>query len=150
MQSDSVSLQLCVWRPSRFQHSHMNVENGFYMDGSLFHEQIYKWETKEDILGAVTNSDLTENLRIVLIDHFNPANSFELRRIKYLENSLRVMDELLSDKSFSDWGDVIDTRRIVTNEPLHLRQHKLLALRQHIQWIYDTFSLVPDANITIR
>ncbi|MGI4790857.1 MAG: hypothetical protein ACRYFS_18655, partial [Janthinobacterium lividum] len=114
------------------------------------HEELYTWETREDVLGAITDIVQTDNLREALVDTFAPDKPAENRRIAALKIVIVMIDAILNNRESSDWGDVNEERSLVSGEKLHLRQHRLLAFQQHLQWIIDTFSLVPDVYVTIR
>ena len=150
MIADTTSLQICVWRPSQFKRKHMDINLGNPIDALSFHEELYKWETTEDVLGSITNVEQTDNLREALVGHFAPDKAAETRTLVTLTVSLNLLDDILSGQEASDWGDVKEVRSLDNGDKLHLRQHQLLAFRQHLQWILDTFSLVPDVYITIR
>jgi hypothetical protein len=61
-----------------------------------------------------------------------------------------VIDEILSNKDESSWSDSEESRQLLNSESINLRQHQLLALRQHIQWVYDTFVNVIDVNVSLH
>ena len=150
MISETIAWRLSVWRPSQFKHKHMDVSLGSLMDVSNFHEQLYAWDTREDVLGAVTSVEETDKLREALVNRFSPEQQPQARKLEYISDVLAVIDHILSLKGASDWGDVQEERLLANDERIQLRQHRLLAFRQHLQWIFDTFSLIPDATITVR
>ncbi len=64
---------------------------------------------------------------------------------------IKALDNIIKDKNGSDWVySQKEWRQLPDGESLNLREHPLLALRQHLQWVYDTFKSIPHVNVTFR
>jgi hypothetical protein len=148
MTNDNPSpLRLRVWRLCRWEREYFDTIKRHPAEVASFQECIYSWEPFGDPFGSVTSCEQIQRLRDVL-ENFAPTPSE--RDIENLKNAIKVMDEILSNTDESYWGDSEAYGQNAYGEPVNLRQHHLLALRQHIQWVYDTFSCVPETNVTLR
>jgi hypothetical protein len=98
----------------------------------------------------VTSSEQTQRLREELMEKFALAKPLQERGIEQFKQVINVIDEILSNKYESSWSDSEESRQLFNGESINLRQHQLLALRQHIQWVCDTFINVPDVNVSFQ
>jgi hypothetical protein len=150
MSNENISpLRLCVWLPCRWEREYFDITKRHPAEVTSFQECIYSWEPNGDPFSSVTSSEQLQRLREVL-ENFAPENTPSERGIENLKNALKVMDEILSNTDNSSWGYSEEYGQNANGEQVNLRQHHLLALRQHIQWVSDTFSSVPETNVTIR
>ncbi|MUG97090.1 hypothetical protein F7734_34040 [Scytonema sp. UIC 10036] len=151
MSSNSSSqLQLRVWQSCRWRREYLDTNKNGLADITSFQECIYLWEPFSDPFGSVIGTELTQQLREVLIENFALARPPHERGIENLKKAIEVMDTILSSKNDSSWGDSEEFGYLSNGGNVNLRQHHLLALRQHIQWIYDTFVGVPGVNVSLR
>ncbi len=149
MNSNSSSpLRLRVWRPYRLEKEYLDTNNNALVDVTSFQECLYSWEPFGDPFGSVTSINQTQRLREELMDKFASEIPVDKRGIENLKDAIKVMDDILSSKD-SSWGDSEDVGCLSNGENVNLRQQQLLALRQHIQWVCDTFVNVPDVNVSL-
>jgi hypothetical protein len=145
-----VHLQLRVWRPCRWEREYLDVNKQRPAEVASFQECIYSWEPFSNLLDSITHTEQTETLGEVL-ENFAPTHSPEKRKVEKLKMVIEALDNIIKDKDGSNW---IDSQRELKQSPegesLNLREHPLLALRQHIQWVYDTFKSIPHVNVTFR
>ena len=101
------------------------------------------------ILDSINDSNQAEKLKEVLLENFAPIHSPEKREVKKLKMVIETLDDII--KNGSNWVDSQrELRQFSEGKSLNLREHPLLAFRQHIQWVYDTFKNIPHVNITFR
>lgn len=142
-------MRLRVWRPYRLEKEYLDTNKNALVDVTSFQECLYSWEPFGDPFGSVTSSEQTQRLREELMEKFAPERPVDERGIENLKNAIKVMDYILSSKDNSSWGDSEDVGYLSNGENVNLRQHQLLALRQHIQWVCDTFVNVPGVNVSL-
>ncbi len=150
MVNNSSQLRLRVWRPSRWKREYLDTNKNGLADVTSFQECVYSWEPFGDPFGSVTSSEQTQRLQEVLMENFALERPCHERGIENLREAIQVMDEILSGKYDSLWGDSEEFGRLSNGENVNLRQHQLLALRQHIQWVCDTFASVPGVNVSLH
>lgn len=148
--NNSSPLKLIVWRPCRWKKQYLDTNRNALVDPTSYQEQIYSWEPFGDPFGSLTSSEQTQRLREELIEKFAPSIKPEKRGIEQFQHVIQVIDEILFNKDESSWSDSEELRPLSKNDSVNLRQHQLLALRQHIQWVCDTFVYVPDVNVSLH
>lgn len=149
MSSNSSSpLKLVVWQPCRWKKKYLDTNTSALVEPTFYQEEIYSWEPFGDPFGSVISSEQTQRLREELIENFTLATKPEERGIKQFKQVIQVIDEILSNDE-SSWSDLEQLGRLSNSDSVNLRQHQLLSLRQHIQWVCDTFVNVPDVNVSL-
>jgi hypothetical protein len=146
----SSPLRLRIWRPCRWNKEYLDTKDNSLADMGTYQECLYSWEPFGDPFGSVTSSEQTQRLREELMEKFALAKPLQERGIEQLKQVISVIDEILSNKYESSWSDSEESRQLSNGESINLRQHQLLALGQHIQWVCDTFVNVPDANVSFH
>ncbi len=141
---------MSIWRSCRWEKEYFDTSTNNLADVNSFQECFYSWEPFGDPFGSIINIEKTQRLREVLMEKFSLEQPPDQRRIENLQDVLQVMDEILAIEDDSSWSDSEDIRPLSKSENVNLRQHQLLALRQHIQWVYDTFIHVPDINVSFK
>lgn len=140
--------KLTVWRPCRWEREYLDLRGGL-ADRTSYQESIYSWETSEDPYGAIADVGQSRHVQESL-RQFEPGQPPSERSIEKLREAITAIDGALTATDDSAWSDSQGRERLLDGDTLLLRQHKLLALYHHLQWVCDTFASVPDANITIR
>ena len=148
--NSSSPLRLSIWRPCRWNKEYLDTKDNSLADMGAYQECLYSWEPFGDPFGSVTSSEQTQRLREELMEKFALAKPVQERGIKQFKQVISVIDEILSNKDESSWSDSEESRQLFNGESINLRQHQLLALRQHIQWVCDTFVNVPDVNVSFQ
>ena len=148
--STTKAMCLRIWRSCRWQKIYFDTSKNGLADVASFHECIYSWEPCGDPFGSITNIEQTERLREALIEKLSPQNPPKDRKIENLKDAIEIMNEILSTKDGSSWGDSEEVRQLSSGEKIYIRQHQLLALCQHIQWVYDTFINIQDAYVSLN
>ncbi|MDM3846345.1 hypothetical protein [Anabaena sp. AL93] len=148
--NSSSPLRLRIWRPCRWNKEYLDTKDNSLADMGAYQECLYSWEPFGDPFGSVTSSEQTQRLREELMEKFALAKPVQERGIKQFKQVISVIDEILSNKDESSWSDSEESRQLLNSESINLRQHQLLALRQHIQWVYDTFVNVIDVNVSLH
>lgn len=150
MNSNSPSpLKLIVWRPCRLEKKYLDTNKNVLVEPIDYQEEIYSWEPAGDPFGSVTSSEQTQRLREELIEKFTKEIKPENRGIQQFKQVLELIDEILSNDE-SSWSDLEELGRLSNSDSVNLRQHQLLALRQHIQWVCDAFVNVPGINVSLH
>ncbi|MEH2127206.1 hypothetical protein [Nostoc sp.] len=151
--NSSSPLKLIVWQPCRWEKKYLDISTNALVEPTFYQQPIYSWEPFGDPFGSVTSSEQTQRLREELIEKFTLGIKPEKRGIEQLQQVIQVIDEILSNDE-SSWSDSEElgllSRRLSNSDTVNLRQHQLLALRQHIQWVCDTFVSVPDVNVSLH
>lgn len=129
----------------------MDMNQGRSVDRTSFQESIYSWEPAESPLDSITSTEFTQPLQDVM-EQFSPEPELSpsKRSVAELRKVIQTIDGILANAEGAAWGESESSRRLPNGESVNLWQHRLLALRQHLQWVCDTFSSVPGANITLR
>jgi hypothetical protein len=148
--NSSSPLRLRIWRHCRWNKEYLDTKDNSLADMGAYQECLYSWEPFGDPFGSVTSSEQTQRLREELMEKFALAKPLQERGIEQFKQVINVIDEILSNKYESSWSDSEDSRQLFNGESINLRQHQLLALRQHIQWVCDTFINVPDVNVSFQ
>lgn len=146
----SSSLRLNIWRSCRWRKQYLDTRNNGIADVTSYQECLYSWEPFGDPFSSLTNSEQTQRLREELIEKFSLENPFSERGIENLQQAIQVINEILSKDGESSWGDSEETRSLSNGDNINLRQHQLLALSQHLQWVCDTFVNVPSVNVSFH
>ena len=115
-----------------------------------FHEQVYSWETEEDIWGSLLDTKETSKVRDALITAFDPSRSTAERSISHLQATLVLIKELLDREDATGWSDCNKAVRGAGDEEINLRANTLLLLYRHLEWIWTIFRHVPGASVTAR
>jgi hypothetical protein len=145
----NTSIHFRVWRPCRWEREYLDVNKHRPADITSFQECIYSWEPFSNIFDSITNSESAETLKISLLEDFAPAHPPGERVVEKLSKVINNIDDILQNGS--DWTESQkEFRPLSDGKSLNLREHQLLALRQHIQWVYDTFKSIPYVNVTFR
>ncbi|MBD2516025.1 hypothetical protein H6G93_13575 [Nostoc sp. FACHB-973] len=147
--NNSSPLKLTIWQPCRWEKKYLDTNTNTLVDPTFYQQQIYSWEPSEHPFDSVTSSEQTQRLREELIEKFTLGIKPEKRGIEQFKQVIQVIDEILSNDE-SSWSDSEETRPLSNSDTVNLRQHQLLALRQHIQWVCDTFANVPDVNVSLH
>ena len=147
--NSSSPLKLVVWQPCRWEKKYLDTNTNALVEPTFYQDPIYSWEPFGDPFGSVTSSEQTQRLREELIEKFTLATKPEKRGIEQFKQVIQVIDEILSNEE-SSWSDLEELGRLSNSDSVNLRQHQLLALRQHIQWVCDTFVNVPDVNMSLH
>jgi hypothetical protein len=111
---------------------------------------LYTWEPASDPFVGIYDSQRGRPIEDSLLDAFSTSKPMEQRGLDALQKPLALIDALLQTPGASSWSDSEHIIRTPLDEPLHLRQHTMLALRHHLQWILDTFEHGPQISITVR
>lgn len=128
---------------------YLDINTNALVEPTFYQEEIYSWEPFGDPFGSVTSSEQTQRLREELIEKFTLVIKPERRGIEQFKQVIQVIDEIVSNNE-SSWSDLEELGRLSNSDSVNLRQHQLLALRQHIQWVCDTFVNVPDVNVSLH
>jgi hypothetical protein len=146
--TDNPTLRVNVWRPCRWDRDYMDQQGP--IDTRVIQECLYAWEPYEDVFGSISSPDRTTQLREALLERFAPLNSPEARDFTHLAAAIELIDQILAGEDESMWADSEARQAVSMNESINLRQHRLLAFRHHLQWIFDTFQHVLGVNLTVR
>ncbi|MEH1814814.1 MAG: hypothetical protein V7K26_24920 [Nostoc sp.] len=150
MSSNSSSpLKIVLWQPCCWGKKYLDTNTNALVEPTFYQQEIYSWEPFGDPFGSVTSSEQTQRLREELIESFTLVIKPEKRGIEQFKKVIQVIDEILSNGE-SSWSDLEELGRLSNSDSVNLRQHQLLALRQHIQWVCDTFINVPDVNVSVH
>ena len=142
------SLRLKIWRPCRWERDVLDLSKSGPADGDHFLECIYSWEPSEDPWGGIPDVQDTQALQENLCDRFAPENNPKQRSISDLVESLKKIDQILCDNNKAVWSDSEET--LPDERGVNLRIHRLLAFRNHLKWICDTFADIPGISVTLR
>lgn len=148
--NNSSPLKLRVWRYCRWKKEFLDTNKNGLADVTGFQECLYSWEPIGDPFGSVTSGEQTQRLREELIEKFALGIKLEERGIEQFKKVIQLIDEILSNEDESSWSDLAELEHLSHDDSVNLRQHQLLALRHHIQWVCDTFANVPDINVSLR
>jgi hypothetical protein len=144
----SPSLKLNVWRPCRWEREYLNLENRGIALPDSFQECLYVWEACENPRDALTKPRDSDRFQEVM-ELFLPEKTPLERSIAKLSCVCELLDDLLSlDEDI--WMESAMNITVFHENTITLRQNRLLAFRHQIQWVYDTFLTVPQANVTLR
>jgi hypothetical protein len=148
--TESPSIRISVWRPVRWQREYFDVTHGKAADLYSFQESIYSWELLESPFDGIVDVANTQTIRSALMEKFAPEVAPTERRVGVLAEALAIIDEVLASGT-SSWTDSQSDVEPDKEKPrINIKQHRLLALRHRLQWIYDTFNHVPNANVMFR
>ncbi|GAX35953.1 hypothetical protein [Nodularia sp. NIES-3585] len=148
--NNSSPLRLQVWRSCRWKKEFLDTNKNDLADVTAFQECLYSWEPVEHPFGSITSGEQTQRLTKELIENFSLGIKPEERGIEQFKKVIQVIDDILSHENESAWSDLEEFGHLSNYDSVNLRQHRLLALRQHIQWVCDTFANVPDISISLR
>lgn len=150
LSNNSSPLKLRVWRSCRWEKEFLDTNKNGLADVTAFQECLYSWEPVGDPFGSITSSEQTQRLREELIENFSLEIQPQEREIENFKQVIQVIDNILSNEHDSSWSDLEEMGRLSNVDSVNFRQHQLLALRQHIQWVCDTFVNVPDINVSLH
>jgi hypothetical protein len=128
----------------------MNTSTGAVVAPDELHELLYAWETSEDVLGSIATSSDAAEVRQALFDPAAAAPTPAGRTIRDLRVAIGVIERILDTPEATAWGDSMEARSLPNGQSLSLRQHRLLALRSHLDWICSTFENMPNVFVTVR
>ena len=150
MSVPSTVFRLQVWKPCRWDRQYLSSDTGAPATDEAFQECIYVWEPLGDPFACITAPEETRQLRDALIEAFAPGRPVGERAVEGLQKPLDIIDRILNTPGIVSWADSPYALRTSGEEVLHLRQHMLLALRQHLQWVLDIFKHAPRVSVTVR
>ncbi len=116
----------------------------------MFHEQVYSWETEEDIWGSLVDVDQTRKVKSALIEAFDPSRPPEERNFSRLKEVLERLQEVLSRADATAWSECNRTVKVNGYDEINLRANTVLLLYRHLEWIWEIFRDVPGASVTAR
>ncbi len=143
------AFRLSVWRPVRWSDEFLDTREGRPANAAAFHESIYSWILIDNPVDAIQDRDQSDVLEKEILQQFAPEQPPQDRGIEKLHKKLEILDNILTTHG-ATW---MDSAHSVTSEPdaeINLRMNRLLAFRQALQWVCDTFRDVPQANVTLR
>lgn len=143
------TFNLRIWRPCRWDREYLDTATRGPAIAEHFQECLYSWSPPNSPFDCISDPDATERLRNALLDTFAPSNPSSERGLDAVATVITLIDEILEHESASSWAELAHTTRTTAGEQLQLRQHPLLALRHHLQWLFDTFKHAPSTSITI-
>jgi hypothetical protein len=149
--------RLSVWRPAPATRNLMLIpagpagsQSGLKHSEFDFHEQIYAWEPREDVWLSLREAEDQRKLRQLLVEAFSPDVPPDQRPISKLAEALDAISEIVKAEGKSDWADNEETVEISGDETINFRSHGMLALHNHLSWVYETFRAMPGASLMIR
>jgi hypothetical protein len=151
--TDPPAVRLTVWRPVRWSRRLLDAKEGRPVDPSCYHESVYRWDMQENPLDAVTDPALSQKIDECLFQGFQPERSPEERSIDILEAKASVLDDEVRSSAglwMSSEQRCPSRAGADDDAAVCLRQNRLLAFRQVLQWVCDTFRSVPGACVTLR
>ncbi len=117
---------------------------------SELHEQVYCWETEEDIWGSLKDVGQTAKARSALIEAFDPSKPIGERSMDQLRKALAVLEEIAGSPNATDWSECNELDRTMPGSQVYLRANTVLLLYRHLLWVWDVFKQVPGASVTVR
>jgi len=112
------------------------------------HEEIYSWQPQIDIWASTMASEQTNKLRQSL-EAFNPYASPHERSVGSLTGVLGELARAIQE-SPNIWADCEQQVEHESGREVQYRTNTILALRNHLLWVYEVFKNVPGASVTIR
>lgn len=157
------AFRLCVWRPVQTERElHYAEPDTGNLSGDesgpivrtpfsreQLHEQVYSWAATEDVWSGVPDEQLREELRVSLIDRFQPSRPPGDRGLEGLRQAIAALRVATDGPGAHHWtacGQVEDG----AGEPVFLRGAPLFSLLGHLTWVYETFKDVPHLSVTVR
>lgn len=150
MSQPSFAFRLAVWKPANLARRLMVYSADQTHMQCMFHEQVYSWETEEDIWGSLVDVDQTRKVKSALIDAFDPSRSPEERSFVRLKEALDRLREVLSKADATAWSECYKTVKAQGYDEINLRANTVLLLYRHLEWIWHIFKDVPGASVTAR
>jgi hypothetical protein len=159
----TVQFRLSVWRPARLgRQLHYFPEvgesiaaqhdpTGRLLEHSALQEELYLWDPgKEDIWSSIKDSKIEESFRDSFLRPFAPSLAPKSRSLAAFGAALMQFRKTAGPAlSASPWA-LANQEALFGGERVNLRTHSLLAVLNHLSWIFATFEHVPGASVTIR
>jgi hypothetical protein len=146
--------RLTVWRP--FAHDRRLARESPGSGGETplvqadgLYEAIYEWQPRVDVWSSLTETVLTNELRELLVQRFNPYEPPSNRTFAELEKVLARVGEIVSDGK-GKWTECELAVDDNFDSDISFRANTIVALQRHLEWLYDVFHNVPGAALTIR
>ncbi|WP_144080279.1 hypothetical protein [Gloeobacter kilaueensis] len=140
--------KISIWHPSSLQQNFIDTGSNTLVDTSSFYECIYSLELPQSTLNSITCNKRSDALR----DALNIQLSDDLtsnKTVQDFDRLIKLVDDILGE-NVSSWISTEQEEKLKNGDAITLRQHQLLSLRHHLQWIYDTFCHLPGIAISIR
>jgi hypothetical protein len=144
--SQTIYIQLDVWRAAKMSNEIIDIANNESMNSSSLFICVYSWKCVHDVFGSISDMQATDLLR-QSIEKFDPSIPSHIRKPEELNSILTCIDSILESAA---WSSTSEVWQVQPGETINLRQNQLLALRIHLQWICSTFGYVPETCISIR
>lgn len=106
-------------------------------------EQVYQWETVEDIWAGLKDARLTGALREQLFNGFSPDKSPNERSFEKFDMLLQTLKKAAVESSWTDCVQVDEAENV-------FRANNLLVLLGHFEWVYSIFATLPGASVVVR
>jgi len=145
----ALAFRLSVWRPVRWSDEFLDTREGRPADTAAFHESIYSWDLMDNPVDAIQDLDQSGMIEKEIFQQFAPEQPPQNRQIQKLHEKLEILDNILTDHGAA-WMDSAHSATSESGAEINLRMNRLLAFRQALQWVCDTFRDVPQASVTLR
>lgn len=147
----TAGLRVTVWRPYSSERALAVVRPGepelSYIDEQVgLHQDIYSWQTREDVWGGLVDDALRAGLRNRILEGFQPYADPSERGFSQLRDFLDALGAAVRSGK-SEWS--ISSQSEVDARFVH-RIHALLAFYRHLEWVYRVFKDVPGVSVSVR
>lgn len=144
--------RLDVWKPARLDKQLAYGEETVVRElhAEHLHEQVYSWKLKGDVWTALSGDDVGDKLKEDLISGFDCSLPPEDRDLSKMKSLIDRLVAFLHNETNRQWQTWPQSTNDDNDQDCLYQVQPLLALCQHLKWIYDIFQDVPGASITIR
>ena len=110
-------------------------------------QQLYAWQTTEDLFGGVSDTAAREQLHKMLFDSFAPSVPSSERSFAHLQDFLDEANRAITGGR-SEWT--------LSHDPAYedaedsFRFNPLLALQMHLSWLARIFTGYPGLSIIVQ
>lgn len=147
-----VKLRLSIWRdfsPNRslIYRQSADSEQHFLNGDSDLQQEIFSWQMREDPFSGISDPNVREELRSLLVDEFEPSRPPSERKVGALQRFLGVAASVV-DRGEAEWAASQDAP--IDDEEAPYRLNPLLAFKNHLDWLVHCFADEPGVSVSIR
>lgn len=147
--TETPSLRLRVWRPTRWEREHFDHGRRGPADPADFGECVYVWAPTDDVFDGIADEKDRRELHASL-GLLDPDRSHEERAVSKLAAIIETIDCILERAGSAVWSPSQISVATSDLDRLNLRQNRLRTLRHQLQWVLDVFASAPNASVTVR
>lgn len=143
----STPLKVSIWKSHMPKRLLVAWDSQSNVDLDNLQEEIYSWQTPEDLFNGVTEQSIRKNLRGKLMNQLDASLPPSKRGIEVLNDFILEAEKAIEAEQV-EW--VISQSRSDGDEDAADKINSLLAVTIHLKWLSKCFASCPGISVSVR